>query len=971
MAPPRTIKAPKLPLNLLRELGQDGIYAFVSTRNAYSNYFLTDEGPRNGRGRRGQQVQSRKDRRRAERTQKKAHRATSTQKHQKHQTHQAHARAAPVNGRKTESHTKPPATNGTNGTKAPLPATKPILKKSKQPQKEDEDEDDDEDMSEDEVGDEDLDLGLDEGSDEDDEEGFDSDDDDEDDGLDELADGLEDDDEDEEMFGEDDGEEEAAPKQPKISKALRKQIEQDEKEAAELERKLGLKGRKNLPKSFKDDGLADLLEGIDGVQTESGEKRKRKAEADEWLAQKRRKAVEEQEKQQKQQKKQRKQAHDSDSELDGDDDDDDGMDLDGSDFGSDDEDGDMGEDGSDDFGGFDSEDGDEEEGEPEAKPRVRENPYVAPTTNTAPAKYVPPSLRKEALGSDAALAARIRRQSQGYINRITEANLVSIVGDFEKLYRDSPRQHVTSSIVDLLLVQICEPTALPDTLLILWAGFATAVCKIIGMDFGAQLIQEAVERFDKFNEEAKELAASGRIDVPKQTSNLITFLSELYNFQVVGPNLLFDFIRILLENLSELNAELLLRIIRMCGPSLRHDDPMALKDIVTLIRPAVAKIGEANLSVRTRFMIDTINDLKNNKLKAGAGASAVVAEHTGRMKKLLGSLKAKNLKSTEPLRLTLKDIRESDKKGKWWLVGASWAGNNKAEEAKKQGKEATRARDDDDDKDSFVLDSDFEEHDTLPGAPPDLLELAREQGMNTDVRRSIFVSVLSATDYEDAYFRILKLRLNKERQREIPYVIMQCAGAEMHYNPYYTLVARKFCQGDRRLRWAFQDGLWKLFKRLGESLFGEEVDDADVDQDDEGEDAMSLRRLVNLAKMFGTLVGSGTLGLSVLKCLNLPYLQKKTKSFVEVMLITAMLESVKGEDGEKKDKEAAITKVFASAASEGGPELARGLQWFIRKVLRKTDLFATKAEEKIVTKGCATAKTALERSLAVAEGLVG
>jgi nucleolar MIF4G domain-containing protein 1 len=485
----------------------------------------------------------------------------------------------------------------------------------------------------------------------------------------------------------------------------------------------------------------------------------------------------------------------------------DGMDEEGTEESGSDEDmdGDNQGDSQDDFDGFDSED---EEVAEEPQKRVRENPYVAPTTGQT-AKYVPPSLRKET-GSDSELEARIRRQTQGLVNRITESNLVSIIGDIEKLYREYPRQHVTSSLVDLLLVQVCDPTSLPDTLLILTAGFSTAAYMVLGTDFGGQLIQEVVERFDKYYEEAK-IAALERPDVPKQTSNLITLVAELYTLQFIGPNLVFDYIRLLLDNLSELNAELLLRVVRMCGPTLRHDDPMALKDIVSLIPQAVAKAGEKNLTVRTKFMIDTITDLKNNLMMAGAGASAIVSEHITRMKKLLGQLKSRKLKATEPMRVGLKDIQDADKKGKWWLVGASWAGRSTAQKDTK--KSPTAEIEDNDSDDESLLLSDVEEG-------PDLAELAREQGMNTEVRRSIFVSIMSAMDYQDAYFRILKLRLNKERQREVPNVIIRCVGAEQHYNPYYTLIATRLCSEQREVKWAFQGSLWRLFGKMGEEGFG-------------------------------------------------------------------------------------------------------------------------------------------------------
>lgn len=707
-----------------------------------------------------------------------------------------------------------------------------------------------------------------------------------------------------------------------MSKAAKDRLAQEDAEIAELEKKLGIKKRKALPKAFHEDGLDDILGELadDGEEEDEGltEKRKRKAEADEWLAAKRRKAMP-------------KPQGESDEESD------DGMDglEDDSDERGDDPEDDEEEDGSEgDFDDDDLEGLEDSDDEEEEKPvRVRENPYVAPVAATAPVqKYVPPARRQEA-SSDAELLSRIRRQTQGLINRLTESNLVAILGDVEKLYREHPRQHVTSIVVELLLVQICEPTSLPDTLLILNAGFSTALYKVVGPDFGAQLVQQAVERFKDYYAQVPEDLSQ---NATKHTSNLITFLAEVYNFQLIGCNLIFDYIRFLLNDLSELNAELLLRIVRMAGQNLRQDDPLALKDIVALIRPAVKKVGEANLSVRTKFMIDSINDLKNNKVKTGANASAVIHDHTIRMKKLLGSLNARKLKATEPLRIGLKDIEESDKRGKWWLVGASWAGRDEKAEGKQRKSMGAADGDSDSEAESIALSSDDDE------ALPDLAALAREQNMNTDVRRSIFIAVMSANDYEDAYARVTKLRLNKHRQKEIAYVVMQCACVEQQYNPYYSLVARRLCS-DGRIRFAFQDSLWKFFRRLGESTFGE-----DADEEDEEDESVDVRRVFSLSKMFGFLVANGAVGLSVLKCLSLFDLQPKTRDFVEVMLITVFQEV----EAAKND----VGRIFQAVADM--PGLSKGLQYFLRKV-RKSDLVVKGKEKKLVRRGCEEAVEAL------------
>lgn len=745
-----------------------------------------------------------------------------------------------------------------------------------------------------------------------------------------------------------------SPPPRRIPQAMKDQLAYEDEEIAALEKKLGLKGKK-LPQSFTDDGLDELLEGLDGGEEEdegSSEKKKRKAEGDEWLDKKRSEAR----KRAKSTTNMEEEEEEDDGEDDDDDDDgllgnegdessdDDGasdMSLDGPEFPDDvseDDSMDLGPVGDelndDDFGGFGgSEDEDDEE---QPAPRVRENPYVAPSTSAQPVqKYIPPSLRKAA-SSDSEALVRLRRQTQGLVNRLTEANLISILGEIEKLYRDNARQHVTSTLVDLLLTSVCEPTSLPDTLIILPAGFIAAVYKIIGMDFGAQIVQRTVELFDHHYASANDNTgpSAATSDSSKETSNLIMLLSELYNFQVIGSNLVYDYVKLFLSKLSELNAELLLKIIRASGPQLRQDDPSSLKDIVQMLRPAIASIGEENMSVRTKFMIETINDLKNNKMKTGGAASAVTSEHTIRMKKTLGTLNTRSIKASEPLRIGLNDIKDSDKKGKWWLVGASWSGNaTESKDAEGKSTVVTRVED---------------------SGTSDLVQLAKEQRMNTDVRRAVFVTIMSATDFQDAYLKLLKLKLKKVQEFEIPKVLIHCSGAEKAYNPYYTLIAKKIC-GDRKLKTAFQYCLWDIFKKMGESD-GDEDDG--MDEDDEG---MDTRHIVNLAKMFGTLIVEGGLGLGVLKNLNLSYLQPKTKIFMEVLFITILLQSQKGAEG-KRDKKAVISII--SKAKEF-PSLVTGLQYFLRKVVSKTDIAGGKEEKATVKWACKVARDTLEALVAI------
>jgi nucleolar MIF4G domain-containing protein 1 len=707
--------------------------------------------------------------------------------------------------------------------------------------------------------------------------------------------------------------------EPKVSRAVQNRLAEEDAEIAALEKKLGKRGKKKS--NGAEDGLDDIFGDLGDFGSEDDEvagqpaKRKR-TEDNDWLASKRRKAL--------------AAAPDDPSE--------DEAELDG--FESEELDELDAEEDSDleDFDSGDDEDVDDDEDDQDdterVQPRIRENPYVAPVAPDAasqPAKYIPPALRGPP-SSDAETLSRLKRKVQGLLNRLSEDNIVTILRDIEQVYQNNPRGYVNTTLVDLLMGMLSDPSTLLDTFLILHAGFIAAIYKVIGPDFGAQIVERIVSEFDQHYQQNK--SGSG-----KQTTNLMSLVAELYTFQVIGSNLVFDYVRFCLEDLSEINTELLLRIVRAAGPQLRQDDPTALKDIVVLLQKAVAKVGQASLPVRTKFMIETINDLKNNRMKTGVAASAMSREHTTRMKKQLGTLSTRNLKATEPLRIGFKDIKDTAKKGKWWMVGASWR-NDTVDEAIAHDNGASKQQQPDAEDDA--------------SGDVDLVQLAREQRMNTDVRRAIFISIMSAGDFKDAQIRLNKLNLKKAQEAEIPRVIVHCAGSEKTYNPYYTVLARKIC-ADHRNRKSFQFALWDIFKSLGEKQDGAEDDD----DDESVNDAQSLRKLVNQGKLYGTLIGRRALPITCLKNLNFPYLQPNTKTFVEVMLVTAMLESQKVSKEKRNNK--ALLEVFVEV--DQAPEMIAGLQYYVKKAVTKTEI-VDKGEKETVKWACKAVLEMLTRVLA-------
>lgn len=348
-------------------------------------------------------------------------------------------------------------------------------------------------------------------------------------------------------------EEEEEEPRPHIRKAIKDRLAEDDAEISYLEKKLKIKGKK-LPSSFQEDGLDFLMEGLDEDFLASGEIR----------ATNRRKTLE------KKSELEDDQSDDMglDSDESGGEGDADGLDDllgDGIDM-EDSEDSDTAEDSDPDDS--QTEGGSEEEFkgldsdfEEPTKQSELERSAEAPKFEASASKYIPPSLRKvSTTDPDSELLLGLQRQCKGLLNRLSEVKMPSILSEIETLYRTHPRGHVTSTLSNILISIVCDPSSLLDTFMILHAGFVAGIYKLIGTDFGAHIVQRIVEDFDVHYQKTNGIKDPSM--GTKECTNLVSFLAELYNFQVVGCVLVFDLIRIFLGEVTELNTELLLKIVR-------------------------------------------------------------------------------------------------------------------------------------------------------------------------------------------------------------------------------------------------------------------------------------------------------------------------------------------------------------------------------------------------------------------------
>lgn len=86
-------------------------------------------------------------------------------------------------------------------------------------------------------------------------------------------------------------------------------------------------------------------------------------------------------------------------------------------------------------------------------------------------------------------------------------------------------------------------------------------------------------------------------------------------------------------------------------------------------------------------------------------------------------------------------------------------------------------------------------------------------------------------------------------------------------------------------------------------------------------------------------------------------MQPKSRTFVELLIITIILRSQKDNNTGSRDKES-VARIFVQAIDK--PELAKGLQFFLKKTVSKTDIAGNQADKEMVKWGCKVARDVLK-----------
>lgn len=489
--------------------------------------------------------------------------------------------------------------------------------------------------------------------------------------------------------------------------------------------------------------------------------------------------------------------------------------------------------------------------------------------NVVSQKYVPPAKRLQSGQLDSKKKeelARLKKQLKGLLNRLSQSTVQPIGLQIEELYRKHSNNDMNSSLNLALCESIVSPFLSPERLVMEHAMLVAYLHCNVGTEVGAQILQDMAEKFNSLYEQGQNK------DTSKEADNCILFISYLFVFKVVHSRIVFDLIRKLAEAFTEKDVELILLILRSVGFVLRKHDPLALKETVLLLQQKSAQDANTQDS-RKRFMMDILNAVRNNNIQKIPNCDPSMVEHAS---KVLRGLFRKGC-SLQELNISLDDLLKAHERGKWWVVGSAWTGNQQDSSGVKN-KEGSKQ----------------------PEFSSTILKLAQKHHMNTDIRKNIFCIIMTAEDYLDASERILRLNLSPTQEREVCHVLLHCALKEKRHNPYYVYLAQFFVKRDRRFHMTLQCALWDKFKEV---------------------DKLSPTESSNLAEFIVALLSQEALSLSVLKTVHFVDMSPALLRFLRQLFVSLFVGR----------SETVCEKVFLKVAEVPKLHLLReGVRLFLR-----------------------------------------
>lgn len=409
----------------------------------------------------------------------------------------------------------------------------------------------------------------------------------------------------------------------------------------------------------------------------------------------------------------------------------------------------------------------------------------------------------------------LKKSINGLINKVNKSNIKEIAPALFEQNLDRGRGLYARSIMR------AQAASLPFT------PIYAAITSIINTklpEVGKLLLTRLIVQFRKaFKRNDKTVCLSST-----------AFIAHLCNQQVANEIVALEILALLLNKPTDDSVEIAVGFMREVGAYLAEIQPKANTGVFEHFRSI---LHEASIDKRVQYMIEVLFQVRKEKFKD----HPIVQEEL--------DLVEEGEQETHPICLddeldvqeTLgifqfdpkyKENEEQYKQIRDEILG----GDETDEEAGSNGG---------DDSDAEVPDNEA----AVAKVNEDRqLEIQDETNTNlTNLRRSIYLTIMSSVDFEECTHKLLKLNLNGQ-DRELCNMVIECCSQERTYSRFYGLIAERFCKLNRFWNENFEQCFMHYYDTIHRY------------------DANKLR---NIARLFGHLFTSKAITWQVLRCIHL------------------------------------------------------------------------------------------------------
>ncbi|KAK4441483.1 Pre-splicing factor CWC22 [Sesamum alatum] len=313
----------------------------------------------------------------------------------------------------------------------------------------------------------------------------------------------------------------------------------------------------------------------------------------------------------------------------------------------------------------------------------------------------------------------------------------------------------------------------------------------------------------------------------------VKFIAHLVNQQVVHELIALELLTLLLEKPTDDSVEVAVGFVTECGSMLQDLSPRGLHGIFERFRGI---LHEGEIDKRVQFLIEGLFALRKAKFQ---GYPAVRPE--------LDLVEQEDQLTHE---VSLLDEIDPEIALDIFKPDPQFPENEKRyEELKKQilGEESDGDADSDADADSD--DEDDEESEDDDEEEEEQMKIKDETETNLiNLRRTIYLTIMSSVDFEEAGHKLLKIKLEPGQEMELCIMLLECCSQERTYLRYYGLLGQRFCM------------INKVYQENFETCFVQQYSMIH---------RLETNKLRNVAKFFAHLLGTDALPWHVLSYIRL------------------------------------------------------------------------------------------------------